>query len=205
MLTDNRARATSAAPRYFRPYKHEETQRTYIDGAVFHNNPIEVAERERKLIWPELEDSFPDVVISLGTATSPSLKRAESIQTPQRGVFNHAANLLRLAKNHMATSIECERIWDRYLNNLPRAVRQSRMVRLNPELPGDIPDLDEIKSMSRLQQNVRSRWRSDLKIYNVAVQLIATCFLFQLSGPIVEHSTGYVAEGKYNSPLHNCC
>jgi hypothetical protein len=198
MLTLNRARATSAAPRFFRPYKHEQSQRSYIDGAVFHNNPIEVAERERKLIWPELEDSFPDVVVSLGTATSPSLKRAESIQMSQRGLINHAANLLRLAKNHMATSIECDRIWDRFLDNLPRSVKQSRMVRLNPELPSDIPALDDVKAMPRLQHDIRSRWRSDLKIYSVAVQLIATCFLFQLTGPIVEHSTGYCADGRHN-------
>jgi patatin-like phospholipase/acyl hydrolase len=191
------ARATSAAPKFFKPYNHDPTQRSYIDGAVFHNNPIEVAEKERKLLWPELQDSYPDIVLSLGTATSPSLKRAESVQIAQRGMVNHAAALLRIAKNHLATSIECDRIWEKYLDNLPRNIKQSRFVRINPELAGEIPSLDDVKAMPELQKNVRNRLKHDSMIRSLAFQLLATSFYFEHLGPIAEkEGVAWVAEGK---------
>jgi predicted acylesterase/phospholipase RssA len=59
--------ATSAAPTYFKPFKHEMTKNIYLDGALYHNNPVEVASRERKLIWPDVADKHPDVMLSLGT------------------------------------------------------------------------------------------------------------------------------------------
>jgi hypothetical protein len=111
---------------------------------------------------------------------------------------NHAANLLRLAKNHMATSIECDNIWERFLSNLPRDIRQARVIRLNPELHGDIPALDEVKAMPKLGRDVRDRWRSDMKIHRVALQLVATCFYFELTGSIVENTSDYTANGKNN-------
>ncbi|KAF1991096.1 hypothetical protein K402DRAFT_436349 [Aulographum hederae CBS 113979] len=198
------ARATSAAPKFFKPYNHDPTQRSYIDGAVFHNNPIEVAEKERKLIWPELQDSYPDIVVSLGTATSPSLKRTESVQIAQRGVVSHAAALLRIAKNHLATSIECERIWEKYLDNLPRNIKQSRFVRVNPELTGEVPSLDEVKAMPELQKNVRNRLKQDFRIKSLAFQLLATSFYFELLGPIAEtKGSGWVAEGRIVCRLQN--
>ena len=43
------------------------TKNIYFDGALYHNNPVEVASRERKLIWPDVADKHPDVMLSLGT------------------------------------------------------------------------------------------------------------------------------------------
>ena len=59
--------ATSAAPPYFKPFQHEMTKNIYFDGALYHNNPVEVASRERKLIWPDVADKHPDIMLSLGT------------------------------------------------------------------------------------------------------------------------------------------
>ncbi|KAF2420198.1 hypothetical protein EJ08DRAFT_690440 [Tothia fuscella] len=147
--------ATSAAPKFFKPYNHEPTQRSYIDGAVFHNNPIELAERERKLIWPELQDSYPDIVVSLGTATSPSLKRAES----------------------------------------------SRFIRVNPELANEAPSLDDVKAMPDLQKDIRNRLKHDPTIRNLAFELLATSFYFELLGPIGKAEMGGgIAEGKFSAP-----
>ena len=61
------ARATSAAPTYFKPFVNSRTHQGYLDGAIFHNNPVEVANEERKLLWPEDAGMHPDVLFSIGT------------------------------------------------------------------------------------------------------------------------------------------
>lgn len=61
------AAATSAAPSYFKPFVHGPTKRTYLDGALYHNNPVWLANRERKLLWPDVADKHPDILLSIGT------------------------------------------------------------------------------------------------------------------------------------------
>ncbi|KAH7210627.1 hypothetical protein BKA60DRAFT_639227 [Fusarium oxysporum] len=45
-----RARATAAAPPYFKPYEKAETKKMYLDGALYHNCPVWVAHHEERLI-----------------------------------------------------------------------------------------------------------------------------------------------------------
>ena len=59
--------ATSAAPFYFRPFVKEETGKDYVDGALHSNLPISDAVSEAKYIWPELQSSYPDILLSVGT------------------------------------------------------------------------------------------------------------------------------------------
>jgi len=61
------AAATSAAPSFFKPFFCETNERIYLDGALYHNNPVRVAWRERKLLWPDVQLKHPDVFVSLGT------------------------------------------------------------------------------------------------------------------------------------------
>ncbi|EXA34391.1 hypothetical protein FOVG_14373 [Fusarium oxysporum f. sp. pisi HDV247] len=44
------ARATAAAPPYFKPYEKAETKKMYLDGALYHNCPVWVAHHEKRLI-----------------------------------------------------------------------------------------------------------------------------------------------------------
>jgi predicted acylesterase/phospholipase RssA len=69
--------ATSAAPSYFKPFKSAKTDRVYLDGALYYNNPVEVSDRERKLIWSDVADRHPDVVISIGTGQNTSRIRQQ--------------------------------------------------------------------------------------------------------------------------------
>jgi hypothetical protein len=62
--------ATSAAYPYFRPFIHEPTGNEYLDGAFFNNNPVNVANRECKLLWPDVRGRAPDIFLSIGTAKS---------------------------------------------------------------------------------------------------------------------------------------
>jgi patatin-like phospholipase/acyl hydrolase len=62
------AAATSAAPTFFKPFEHVSTRRTYLDGALYHNNPVLLVHRERKLLWPDVADREPDILLSIGTS-----------------------------------------------------------------------------------------------------------------------------------------
>ena len=61
------ASATSAAPSFFKPFKSRNTSKAYLDGALYHNNPASVANHERKFLWPDVAESPPDILLSLGT------------------------------------------------------------------------------------------------------------------------------------------
>lgn len=61
------AAATSAAPGYFKEFWHEATNTQYLDGAFYHNNPVQVALREAKLLWPDCSNKPPDLLLSVGT------------------------------------------------------------------------------------------------------------------------------------------
>jgi predicted acylesterase/phospholipase RssA len=62
------ARATSAAPTYFEPFKIEiDTHAHYyslIDGGVFANNPAMCAYVEAKMMYPDADDF---ILVSIGT------------------------------------------------------------------------------------------------------------------------------------------
>ncbi|UKZ82727.1 hypothetical protein TrVFT333_010523 [Trichoderma virens FT-333] len=64
------ARATSAAPPYFKPFTQQKTGRTYIDGAIHHHCPVFIADQERRLLWEDIKDLppislFPSAVVLL--------------------------------------------------------------------------------------------------------------------------------------------
>ncbi|KAM0227446.1 hypothetical protein ACHAP5_012176 [Fusarium lateritium] len=64
-LTWQAARATTAAPILFKPYIHQQTQKTYTDGAVVRNNPVRLAYEEGTRIWKSTKP--PDIIVSIGT------------------------------------------------------------------------------------------------------------------------------------------
>lgn len=55
--------ASMATPHYFKPFNHHA--KTYLDGGLRGSNPAFIADRERRLIWPDVGE--PDLFLSLGT------------------------------------------------------------------------------------------------------------------------------------------
>lgn len=73
------ASAATAAPNYFRKFKHIDSlghPTEYLDGALYFNNPVRVAFNERRFLWPDMADRPPDIVLSLGTG-----KNGRSVDT----------------------------------------------------------------------------------------------------------------------------
>lgn len=69
LLTWEAAGATSAAPSFFKPFvcMRGFPRKSYLDGALHHNNPASVANLERKFLWPDVAENPPDILLSLGT------------------------------------------------------------------------------------------------------------------------------------------
>lgn len=182
----DRARATSAAPRIFKPFCHQFSKQTYTDGAIYYNNPIEIADKERKLIWPNMEDEYPDIVVSVGTTLRLNSRHPSQPTSPPRlGVLSHGKSLYKMAVERIASTLDAERTWDNYISVLqPPPIHRPRYVRLNPQLSEEPPRLDDVHRMIPLRKLVRERWRDDRKIRQVAVQLVASSFYFEMSAPV---------------------
>lgn len=201
------AAATSAAPAFFKPFTSDRTGSTYLDGAIFHNNPVRVANSERKVLWPDVEKCHPDLFLSIGTGKPRAIthgripdnepegssltKRRDRLAVPQpkerrrkNGV--NMMQTLRGLHSRMDSIINAEFIWsnfrrDAYNSTDPDSIK-SRYIRLNPSLREEPPPLDAKDQIKRLQNEVRSRLSSSTyktRIAKVANRLVASQFFFE--------------------------
>lgn len=170
----------------FKPFCHQLSKQTYADGAIYYNNPIEIADKEWKLIWPNMKDECPDIVVSVGTTLRLNARDPSQLTSaPRRGVVSHHKSLYKMARERIASCLDPEKTWDNYISVLqPRTIDRQRYVRLNPQLSDEPPRLDEVHRMIPLQKLVRERWRDDPKIRQVAFQLIASSFYFETSATL---------------------
>ncbi|KAL9047302.1 MAG: hypothetical protein Q9214_000088 [Letrouitia sp. 1 TL-2023] len=195
------ARATSAAPRYFKPLWHGPSKQVYIDGGIYHNNPIQIADNERKLIWPSIRNDHPDIVLSIGTAYNPSTQnfreKESSPRSPLRGIFSHGKSLYKLAVDHISSTLDSEKTWEDYMRVLqPPSTYRPRFIRLNPKLTEDLPELDDVDRMREIQEVVRDMMGVDSKIETLAAQLVATTFYFEKSKIIELEPNGVECKGN---------
>lgn len=150
-----------------------------------------------------MEDEYPDIVVSIGTALGPkSGPVVESPATLRRGVFSHGKALYKIAKNHVASSLDSEMAWENYMSVLqPPMVYRSRYVRLNPRLMENPPALDEVFQMKRIQDLTRNKFYDDDRIRTVARKLIASSFYFEKSAPAEpKDGHGFQCKGAYHFP-----
>ena len=197
------ARATSAAPRMFKPICHKPSNQVYIDGAVYYNNPMEIADRERKLIWNDLYCDTADIVLSVGTCWNPDAKRKDEDRpsTSRRGILAHGKSLYNIMHDVVASTTDSERAFQKYMSILSLTPTQrERYVRLNPPLKSLPPKLDEIKKLEWLQEYVRLLMADSIEVKKVAKQLVATCFYFEQSETPKPNG-----DGTITCKGHICC
>ena len=202
LIQCDRARATSAAPTYYKPFPHEPSKQTYIDGGIWHNNPVNIADSERKLIWPDTAHLPPDILLSIGsgccqTVSSPSSKRP-SKPSRKHGIKSNLKAFYRIAVDHIESSLDSERIWREYLERLsPSQEQRRRYRRLNVELDEAPPKLDDVDSIDELQDITRRQWSRDPRISDVAQDLIASCFYFEKAKVVFEEDESYTCTGMF--------
>ncbi|KAF3185778.1 hypothetical protein TWF788_003827 [Orbilia oligospora] len=191
------ARATCATPGYLKEFSHAGSKQVYLDGGVYNNNPIFVADSERKLIWPEVEHLLPDVVLSLGSGYSPnSAKSRKDKKSPSRNAVARAIEKLHwIATDRIENGTVAEETWDTWLRckdcqvDPMSAGRGSirlagdRYARWNAKFNGhdDPPHLDDLDALQRIETETYKQVQGlDQHIKNLADHLICSTFYFQL-------------------------
>jgi len=175
------ARATSAAFPYFKSFLKPETGQDFLDGGFYNNCPAKIALSERQLLWSDVGDAHPDILLSLGTghklADIKAVKEVAKKPTKQRrGLISRTWSM---AGNLLEDQLECDRAWHdvvRQATDLCGRDRElvSRYVRLNVDLPDQVPRLDEVKRVDELEGLVYAKTSDEVR--EVAHRLIASCF-----------------------------
>lgn len=177
------ARATSAAPTMFKPFTHDPSGQVYQDGAIYYNCPVELAMREQKLIWPDMAESCPDMVLSVGTGINRNARKAAPTRKGLTlGFFSQLKNLTRLAIDKIQSTLDSEQTWRTFVNqsNPPQHLRD-RYIRLNLGLKSDPPRMDDTSQLMRLKNETESYFAvHETEIKSVADRLLATSFYFAL-------------------------
>lgn len=194
------ARATSAAPTYYKPFPHEPSKQTYVDGGLWHNNPVVIADSERKLIWPDTAHLPPDILLSIGSGCCRNLTSPKRPQKTSRklGIGSNLKTMFRIAVDHIESSLDSEKAWREFLERLPistDSAERERYRRFNLELNGAPPKLDDVDSMGELGNFARFQWSWDERISYTAQQLIATSFYFEKAKVESYNDQSYMCTG----------
>jgi hypothetical protein len=183
-MSESRARASFAAPTYFRSFFDKKTRHTFTDGGLYYNNPVQVADTERKLLWPHLSCEPPALLLSIGTGYD-STTKSETRQSPriQPGPFGYFRYLYRIAWDQLQTSLGCEQAWKNFIYplNLREQDDLRKYCRLNQDYHESLPKLDDVDKMTFLEDSTRACFMHDKLIDQVADTLVASLFYFKLN------------------------
>lgn len=206
-----RVRATSAAPGYFRSFSHAASKYTFDDGALRCNNPVFVADKERKVLWPSLATKDPDIFLSIGTGFN-QLSRAEttegSIPVSKSGVASYVRKLISLGSAAVLEDMNCEMMWQEYIQGIGLVSesrdsnRSKRYQRLNLPIIGPLPKLDEVDQMELLQSLARRFITGGSMIKEVAMVLQASLFYFDLQIVSSAPTNSRHSLGQWDCDLH---
>ncbi|KAJ5976458.1 hypothetical protein N7481_010165 [Penicillium waksmanii] len=114
------------------------------DGGVRANNPLSIALRESSMVWPAAERH--DLLLSVGTGWS------SSVQDPSSGCCSRLREgaLPRLLRAFMfSPSMDGKQGYFEALNYLPHHSKPD-VFRLDHEIHGPIPELDDINSLEKM-------------------------------------------------------
>jgi len=181
--------AAIADPAYFPPFEYDA--QTYLHGGQKCDNPAAIADKERRLLWPEL--SAPDLFLSLGTGHhSPDASQRYSLQV-NSGNAKLAANTSptkgvrpRMSRQWSARRdedlVDPEQSWNEFKANATCAhsgAKANNFIRLNPDLGVTPPSPDNKQEIESLQDLVRKGLqgtRKQVALRNIAHRLVASSF-----------------------------
>jgi hypothetical protein len=191
LTRSNSARATSAAPGFFKPFTIGSNSQfpDLIDGGVLYNNPIEIAlEEARRLSESNRLLKTPDIVLSLGTGLPARYRQRPEAPSdyefagPQfRGPWWR--DLFTVISYQVKLNLDTESRWKREFDKSPF---KDRMVRFNPDLKKDPPRMDAKSEVPSLELIVAGLFKESaelqLAVTTVACILVASTFYFEKEG-----------------------
>lgn len=226
VLNSPSARATTAMPLFFDPFTNPRTMETYLDGALNHNNPVMVAAQESKLLWPDLANHPPDILLSLGngqddeeleffpfpieldSCESQTTREDESSITQNQHTVFKTENLdlsleaLRVMKRAFDSS-KAESVWKEFGKDLSKTPMSERFIRVNPRTKHKLPRIDDMTQVDGMQKAVEESLctsQSENQIKMIARRLIASSFYFEQLGPLKLHEGNVMLEGRFYAP-----
>ncbi|KAI1100934.1 hypothetical protein F4804DRAFT_348064 [Jackrogersella minutella] len=212
------ARATTAAIPYFKPFQKAETKDQYIDSSPHNACPIWVAHEEMKLIWSDVADSPPDIMLSIGTGEyvrdrhTPREGRSSFSITDASSVISTASTkpieriFTRFTGQEHKNDISqmCKQTWDKFkagkfTSGLSGEWEDNRRyLRISPELDIPVPKFDDIHRIDEIEREAEEALQQNrIEIKEVVHQLIASTFYFEKDlGPLKQTSSGYTCKGS---------
>ncbi|CAJ0552466.1 Ff.00g064450.m01.CDS01 [Fusarium sp. VM40] len=172
------ARATAAAPMYFKPFTQDGTSTVYTDGGIDHNCPAIIADHERRLLWGDVSDWAPDIFLSIGTGLD-NAQRMPSHEALSPTSSRSRQNAI------IEDQLNCEQIWKKYLakatapGQADTTCNDGRNIRLNVMFEHERPSLDKVEELENMERYVHNKMKDDLRINDVANRLVASCFYYE--------------------------
>jgi hypothetical protein len=152
----------------------------FQDGGLQHNNPASIAQWEIGFVWPHKPK--PDFALSLGTGTSSVTTTSNSITKSQFYV--------RIFKSFMR-NLDGEDAWKQFCNSVSPQMR-TRFHRLNVELTGPEPSLNDALIILELKSNVLRTIKEDKSVITGVVDaMLASMFYFEVDTLPVLEQNGY--------------
>lgn len=171
----------------------------WIDGAVLHNNPVEIAlEESRRIAALEGLNPEPDVLLSVGTGLSRTVRLLGDIPSNQSHIGPPKArttgwirSLFTMVSYQIKLNTDADRRWAQVSDTDKHIAK--KLYRINPDLQIDPPELDAVKRVEELAELVprliSTNYGLNKNIQEVACALVASSFYFERNGPPVSRSS----------------
>ncbi|KAH7382108.1 hypothetical protein BKA64DRAFT_713345 [Cadophora sp. MPI-SDFR-AT-0126] len=189
-----------AALTYFEPYYHDGKRRSFIDGALLRNNPVQILEEERRLLWKD--KCPPDIILSVGTgiqASNGGLTKSvnKRLKIGQKLIPKGLRGKIAVGLDMIQSTLDCDRQW----NDFVASTKWDRDIssvchRLDIGLAERPPDLDNVDAIPSLKMEAsrylmpeRTRYLNSKHacahdhITTVARRLTAALFYFEEDKP----------------------
>ncbi|KAM3089514.1 hypothetical protein ACMFMG_001101 [Clarireedia jacksonii] len=217
------ARATSAAPPYFKTFIKNETKSGYLDGALYHNNPVFVAHHERKAIWHDVCQQPPDLFLSIGTGHDGPIQKVNQKKPFFRTAFSTTSvdiptppapeaplrspnfrtfmgQMWSTVSSRFDNILNCDNIWKNFrVEAVGPGFHRRRHIRINPDLGMKVPSLDDVEQLAKVQIQARrslSKGSTRIQVVEVAHRLIASTFYFEkVEESTRENKSGFECKG----------
>jgi predicted acylesterase/phospholipase RssA len=201
------AAASISHPALFRPFIHHN--KTYLDGGIRCPNPAFIADRERRLIWPDVGE--PDLFLSLGTGQNRITILQKLSDRPKDGVPDTIIPPAGQTPKKTSGRWRARRIDDvldaevQWADFRAYAVKERseakgrRFIRFNPDLDKEPPNQDSKHDLEHLQANVRKRLQTAHRmaaLRNVAHRLVASSFYLDLQSKATAEKSEQVCTGS---------
>jgi len=168
-----------------------------VDGAVRHNNPVEIAlEEATRLSEAGGQSRLPDIVVSIGSGKEqPDDRRDLGTRPPVASdtgiIVSRLRNLFTMIRYQIKINLDTDRRWNHVLSSRPEL--KERMKRINPDLGELPPPLDDTACVQRLRELIPQLTQAKTEINkrnpgvvklvrDIACRLIASSFYFERDG-----------------------